>query len=164
MKHRLKIFIIYFPVILVGCQVAVNLLSFVSPKLYNELGFYLNTFFGTNVLFAVFLVLFTFLLRFCEVSRWAAIAELLFALNFLIVKQDNLYNIMFQIIVGIIAITLTFIYYIKKFPFCRLSLLTGFLGSVVASGCSCEKGLSRWENNIRAKLSKQHFSDARNRL
>lgn len=152
MKRKAKIFIVFFPVILVGFQVAVNLLSFALPEFYASAGFYLNTFFGTNVLFSFFLVLFTFLLRFCEVSRWAAIAEFLFAVNYMIVKQDNLYNIMFQIIVGSIAILLTFRQYTKKFPLCKLSLITGFLWSVIVK-LSCTKGLEKWNDDLNRKIA-----------
>ncbi len=156
MKKKIRIFITYFPVILVGLQVIVNLMSFVFPAAYNVAGFYLNTMFGTNVLFAVFLTMFTFSFPFCYVSRYAAIAELAFGVNYLIVKQDNMYNIMFQVIVGILAILLTFRHYIKKFPLCRLSLLITFFGSVIQKG-SCKKGLEKWEGDIKNIISNNHY-------
>lgn len=152
---RIKLFIIYFPVILVTFQVLVNLLSFIYPAAYMRAGFYLNTFFGTNVFFAVFLVALTFSFQFCSVSRAASIAELLFAVNYLIVQQDNLYNIFFQVIVGLVAIIITFWNYLKKFPLCRMSLLMGFLGSVI-SNFSCSKGLDEWERNVEHLLLKKH--------
>lgn len=162
MKRKVSIlFITYFPVILVACQVLVNLLWVVDTNLYYKWGFWLGLSFGANLLYAFFLVVFTFSIKFCEVSRWCAIAELLMAITYGIIQQDNVYNISIQIIIGIVAIALTFRLYIKKFPFCRLSLLTGFIGSVIASGCRCEKGLAKWEDNIRAKLINHH---ARNRL
>jgi hypothetical protein len=151
--RKVKLFVIYFPVALVALQVIVNLLSF-AINLGNA-GFYINTFIGTNVLFSLFLLAFTFMFRFCAVSRWAAVAEVLFGLNYLIVQQDNLYNIMFQIIVGTLAIVATFWHYVKKFPLCRLSLLFGFIGSVAAKG-SCKKGLDKWERDVKSIILKHH--------
>ena len=150
-----KLFIIYFPVILIVCQVLVNLLYFADQPLYLQLGFYLNTFFGTNVLFAILLVTYTQMWNFCAVSRWAAIAELFFAVNYMIVKQDNMYNIMFQVIVGTIAIGLTFRHYIKKFPLCRLGLFVRFIHDVTTKG-SCKKGIEKWERDNKSIILKNH--------
>lgn len=160
MKSKAKLFVVYFPVILVAGQVLVNLLYFLARPWYMEAGFYLNTFFGTNMLFAIFLVAYTFLFKFCAVSRWAAIAEVLFGINFMIVQQDNLYNILFQIIVGIIAILLTFRHYIKSFPLCRLSLLVGFVKSVILKG-SCRRGYEKWERDIKSMLIRKHRHEQR---
>lgn len=159
MKKRVKIFIVYFPVILVAGQVLVNLLSFVWMEGYLSAGFYLNTFFGTNVFFAVFLVAFTFMFKFCAVSRWAALAEFAFALNYLIVQSDNLYNILFQVIVGCMAIGLTFRHYLERFPLCRLSLLIHFIKSVVKHK-SCEKGIESYDRDIKSEIR----NHAKNRL
>ena len=161
MKRHLKLFIIYFPVVLVSCQVLMNLLSFVMPKAYYAAGFYLNTFFGTNVLFAIFLLCFTLMFRFCDVSRWSAIAEVLFAANYLIVKADNLYNILFQVIVGVIAILLTFRHYINKFPLCRMSLVWRFLTSVSTKGC--EKGLEHYDKHINSIILKTYGTTGRSK-
>lgn len=155
MRRKARIFLIYFPVILVAGQVLVNLLSFVAPSWYRATGFYLNTFFGTNVMFAVFLVIFTVLFNFCKVSRVAAIAECLFALNFMIVKQDNLYNILFQVIIGTLALIYTFWHYINKFPFCRVSLVLRFINSVIKKG-SCSKGLKHWDSRMEKLLLNRH--------
>ncbi len=139
-SRKAKLFIIYFPIILVIGQIGVNMLYFLSKPTYLELGFYLNTFFGTNVFFSIFLVAFTFCFKFCSVSKWASIAELLFAINFMVVKEDNLYNILFQIIVGLIAIIVTLIAYVKKFPKCNFSVGFKFFWKAVTNG-SCKRGL-----------------------
>lgn len=107
MEQTIKQYLAYFPIILVALQVAANSMFLLMPDLYYQSGFYLNLLLGTNGLFAIFLVLFTFRFRFCRLSRWAAVAECLFALNYAIVKEDSLYNILFQIIVGSIALLLT---------------------------------------------------------
>lgn len=153
MKRKIKLFVIYFPVILVACQVSVNILYFISPEWYFASGFYLNTFFGTNVLFAVFLVIFTMLFRFCAISRWSAFAELLFALYYLVIQKDDVYNIVFQISSGGFAIVITCIHYVKKFPFCRLSLLISFFSSIFSTG-SCADAMRDWDSKIEHKIDK----------
>lgn len=155
MGKRLKIFTVYFPVMLVAGQVIVNLMYFLFPDAYYASGFYLNTFFGTNVFFAIFLTVFTFKFHFCKVSRYAAVAELLFAVNYMVVQQDNLYNILFQVIVGLLALIATFFHYVNKFPMCRLSLLVRFYKKVIQK-CSCEDGLNEWEKDVRGHLLKRH--------
>lgn len=140
---------------LVAGQVLVNLMSFVSPQAYIASGFYLNLFFGTNVFFAIFLIVFTFKFNFCAVSRYAAVAELAFAVNYMVVQQDNLYNILFQVIVGILALAATFFHYIKKFPMCRLSLLVKFYQRVIQKR-SCEEGMNQWERDVKGHLLKRH--------
>lgn len=160
MKKKAKLFIIYFPVLLVAGQMATNCLYFISNTLYNQLGFYLNLTFGTNILFAIFLVVFTMRFKFCAVSRYAAIAQLLFAVNYLIVKQDNLYNILFQLTVGLLAIVLTFRHYINKFPLCRLSLFFSFMSSIISAKGHCQKGLERWEQTVSSTIEKK-FNEGR---
>lgn len=155
MKNKATIFLSYFPVILVLFQVMANLLFFISRNLYMDLAFYLSTFFGTNVLFALFLLVFTFKLKFCFVSRAAAIAEFLFAIIYLIRQVDDVYNVLMQVIVGSVALVWTFRMYIKKFPLCRLSLFITFLGSVFSSG-SCKKGLDKWEEGLKETVLKHH--------
>lgn len=155
MKRAAKIFVAYFPVLLVAGQVVVNWLSFVWPFGYMKAAFYLNTFFGVNVFIALMLVAMTQLLKFCSVSRWAALAELFFAVNYLIVQQDNLYNIMFQIIIGTIAIIATFFHYIKKFPGCNLSVGAEFIKSAFKSG-SCTKSLEEFDSNVKRVYEKHH--------
>jgi len=155
MRKRIKLFIIYFPVILVACQVLVNLMSIVWSDGYTRYGFVLNTLFGVNFLFAAFLLAFTYWFRFCSVSRYAAWAENMFALNYLIVQQDNLYNIMFQLIVGIGALILTFRYFIIRFPLCKIALLWRFIGSVFITG-SCSRGLEMWEQKTYHKIQTQY--------
>ena len=155
MKKYLKIFVIYFPVILITGQVIINLTSFSFPAFYLKAGFVLNTLFGVNFMFALFLLSFTYWFKFCSVSRYAAWAEVLFAVNYLIVQNDNLYNIMFQIIIGILAIILTFKFYIKKFPLCAIALITRFIGSVIRTQ-NCEKAVEMWERKTYSKIESKY--------
>ena len=144
MRKKIKLFIIYFPIILVSCQVLIDLLALINRPIYDKWGFYLSVFFGSNFLFSLFLLGFTYWFKFCAVSRAAAWAEILFTFNYLIVQQDNLYNILFQVIVGTAAIILTFRYFIEKFPLCSLALVWRFLRSVTKTK-SCSKGMELWE-------------------
>lgn len=152
--RKIKLFVVYFPVTLVMLQVLANGLYFIAPGVYYASGFYLNTFLGTNILFAIFLVTFTFMFRFCAVSRWAAVAELAFGLFYLIRQKDDVYNVGIQIIVGVIALIATFRHYVNKFPLCRMSLLVGFFGSVIKKG-NCNKGLEDWERKVKSIILKQ---------
>jgi hypothetical protein len=153
-KRKLRkyaiLFMAYFPIILVSTQVLLNLLSF-APKLYAASGFYLNTFFGTNVLFAVFLVIFTHMFAFCSVSRLCAYAELAFGVYYLVIQRDDLYNILFQITVGLVALFWTLRIYVKKFPFCDFSSLLRFLGNVWEEG-SCRKGLEKYDRQDHKRI------------
>lgn len=151
MRRNVKIFVIYFPVILVSCQVMANLLFFISPDNYNAWGVVLGTLFGTNAMFAVFLVAFTFMFRFCAISRWSACAELLFAAYYLIIQQDDIYNILFQITAGSLAILFTGVHYIRKYPLCNLSLLVSFIKSWLQTG-SKTKAYRIWDKKTEHKL------------
>lgn len=142
----LKNFVIYFPVILVSCQVAVNILYFIATDFYIRYGLVLNTLFGTNLLFALFLLAFT--IRMCRISKYAAVAQVLFAANYLIIQEDSLYNIMFQIIVGVLSLVATFKHVVKKYPLCKAALLWTFIVSVVEKNGDCYKGIELWEHKI----------------
>lgn len=148
MRKVSKIFIAYFPVMLVAGQVIVNWLYFVARDWYITAGFYLNTFFGTNVFFAVMLVVLTRFMNFCKVSKYAALAELAFAVNFMIVKEDNIYNIVFQIIVGSAALIATLCYYMYKHQQCNFSVGVSFLGNAVMDR-SCQKSLDKFDAKVK---------------
>jgi len=156
MRKYKKGFIVYFPVTLVAIQVMINLLSFIDKGLYLSTGFYLNMLFGTNVYFALFLIILTFSIKACSVSKWAAIAECAFAVNYMVIQQDNLYNILFQVIVGVLAIFATFYHFIRKFPLCRLSLLAKFYKKLIKSGCNWNKAFEAWQKDLDNKLEKQY--------
>jgi len=156
-----KKFLIYFPVVLVSLQVLVNLYALIDRESYNAVGFYLNTFIGTNILFSFFLLAFTFSFNFCRVSRFAAIAEVLFGLNYLIVQQDNLYNILFQIIVGTLFLIFTYLHFINKFPLCKVSLIHKLFASLLASlftNGSCAKGIDNYQKNIESTIKQAHYA------
>lgn len=157
MMKWLKKFLIYFPVILVSLQVVVNLYAIFDHASYVAWGFYLNTFLGTNVFFALFLIVFTFSFPFCSISRCAAVCELLFAVNYLIVQQDNLYNILFQITVGTVSLVLTYNHFRAKFPLCKVSMVHNFFGYVILTG-SCNKALAKCERDLETTVKEMYYA------
>lgn len=159
--RSIKKFIIYFPVILVTLQVLANLWALADWDSYASAGWYLNLALGTNVMFCMFLLAFTFAFNFCTISRAAAIAEMAFAVNYVIVQQDNLYNILFQVIVGVAALVVTYLTYIKKFPMCNLSLVHKFFAYLTITG-SCSRALDRWDNDVKSMAIKKHYNVVRN--
>ena len=154
---RIKAFLIYFPVTLVAVQVLINLVYFIDKDFYISNGFYLGTLFGTNAYVALYFLLFTFTFKFCSVSRLAAVAECLFALYYLVIQKDDVYNIVFQITVGILALIATSITFTKKYPLCKFSLFWRFVWNATAKG-SCAKGLEKWENDTKALIVEKHFN------
>lgn len=155
MKKWIKLFVIWFPVGLVFLQVLCNFLYFVAPGFYYSTGFYLNLFLGTNFLFAFFLLAFTFMFRFCAVSRWAAGAECIFAVIYLIIQQDNAYTVSIQIVVGILAIIATFWHYIKKFPLCNFSVGFHFITHAIRHS-NCRKSIDHFDSKIKRAVIKNH--------
>lgn len=143
---------------MVSGQVSANIISFVWPEGYQAGAFYLNHFFGCNMLFAIFLVAFTHWFKFCTISRYTAWAELLFGVVFLIIREDNIYNIMIQIIVGGLALSATAVHYVNKFPFCKLSLLVSFIGSMFSTG-SYEDAFRHWDDKIEGKINEKIFNE-----
>lgn len=158
MKKSSRIFVIYFPVILVGLQVLLNIMSFVFPRAYLDSAFYLDLTLGTNGLYALSLLALTFGFSFCIIGRACAIAECLFAIVYGIIKVDNIHNISIQIIIGTIALIVTFLQYKKKFPLCSFSVFTSFLWSIVRKS-SCSKGLERWDKKMDGLLLKKHHEN-----
>ena len=158
MRKKVKLFVVYFPVMMVSCQVVANSLYFIDKDMYYASGFYLNHFFGTNMMFSIFLVAMTLLFRFCAVSRFAALAELLFGLYFLIIQRDDIYNIVFQMTAGTVSLIFTAIWYVRRFPFCKLSLLVSFISSMFATG-SCEDAFRHWDDKTESKINKHLFNE-----
>lgn len=158
MRKGIKLFVVYFPVVLVALQVLGNALYFILPSIYYGTAFYLNLFLGTNFLFAFFLLAFTFMFRFCAVSRWAAGAECIFAILYLIIQSDTVYNILIQITVGLIALIATFWHYIKKFPHCNFSVGLSFLANSVKHS-SCRKSIDHFDSKVKRSILKNHHAE-----
>ena len=147
-----KIFIIYFPVILVVLQVIANVLWLAMPNTINRYADVINTFIGTNILFSVFLCFFTFVFRFSAISRVCAIVEVLFAGMYLITSNEQ-YNTWFQITVGVGAILYTHIYYVRKFPLCSFALTNKFFEYLFSSFNPKIAG-DRYKNYLKTEVRK----------
>lgn len=107
MKNIAKHIIINFAIYIVAGQFLCNLLYFINPQLYYDSGFYLGALFGINTGVALFLFVFTMYFRFCWISRICAIAEVIAAGVYLIIKEDGLYNIFIQTWIFGVALILT---------------------------------------------------------
>lgn len=153
-----KVILVYFIVALVFCQVLLNILALVDMPLYLKYSFYLNLGFGTNILVSVFFLLFTFHFRFCSISRAAAIAEFLFCAIYLIIKEDNIYNIWFQIILGTVALGWTYLKYVKKFPLCNLARMSRFFSYLILTG-NCSKALEKWEHRTTQLIKEKYHHE-----
>jgi len=164
MRMRGKLYMAYFPFVLVCIQFLINvalLLGLDNP----EILYYLNAMFGTNFFFAVFLVCYTNFFHFCRISKWASFAELALAIDVMVVKNETTYNLIFQTIIIICAIIATLLYYGDKFPSCMMSLYTMFLKKVIKNGFHCEKALEDFkESRYQIHKSNQLINGKRNKV
>ena len=159
MKRAANLFLAYFPLGLLALQVIADFVYLIDFDTYAGVYFYLGWAMGSSFLFSLFLVILTERLKFCEVSKWAARAQMGFSIVYLIIRQDNIYNISIQIVLGLVAIILTWHYYAHKFPLCRLGLLWIFISKVFKER-SCEKGIEQHDrmvkNLLRTKKPARH--------
>jgi len=147
MRMRGKIFMAYFPFVLVCCQFIINCLFLLGLDNQTFL-YYANALFGTNFFFAVFLVCYTQFFYFCRISKWASIAEFLLALDVLFVKNDSTYNLIFQSIILICAIIVTLLSYSDKFPSCLMSLHALFVKKIFKHRFDCVKSLEEFKEDV----------------
>lgn len=54
----------------------------------------------------------TYQFKFCAVSRWAALAQVIFCVAYLAIPNDEMYNLAIQVIIGIAALILTLITFV----------------------------------------------------
>lgn len=156
MKRITTLFIAYFPLALLTFQVIADIVYLISFKSYASAYFYLGWSMGSSFLYSLLLIAMTERLKFCEVSKWAARCQMAFSIVYLIIRQDNIYNISIQIILGLVAIILTIIHYKHKFPLCRLSLLLSFIKNVFKER-SCEKGVEAYDREVKNLILKQKY-------
>lgn len=146
LRMRAKLFLAYLPFILVCAQFIVNvsyLLGVDNPEYLRQTA----VLFGSNVLFSIFLVVYTHFFHFCRISRWSSIAELFLALDVWIIRDDNLYNIIFQTVILVCGIIATLLSYGEKFPNCMMSLYTMFIKKIVKNGFHFEKALEDFKDS-----------------
>ena len=140
MKRAGLLTIAYFPIALTSAQLIINIMLMFNYINLSYL-FYLNTFFGVNVFFAVFLVLYTRFFSFCIVSRAAAYSELILAIDVLFINSEHIYNLIFQSIILFIGVSTSLYYYIRKYPTCLISMQARFIRLAFKNGFHCEKTL-----------------------
>ncbi len=158
LKYFSKIFIKYFSIILLSLQVIADLIWVFSPVFYDNIKFYLDVITGTNFFVSLYFVVFIQLYKFCSISKYAAIAEVLFAIAYMVIQEDNIYNIVFQIIIGVLALLITFKKYVKKFPMCTISLVSKFFKNLMVSS-SCTEAIKRFELDVAKETDKKIFNE-----
>lgn len=157
-KRAAIVFLAYSPIVLLCLQVLADFWYLIDFEGYVNAYFYLGWGLGSSFLFSIILVTLTEVLRYCEVSRWAARAQLAFSLVYLFIREDNIYNICIQIVIGLVALLLTFRYYKHKFPLCRLSLLLNFLKNVLKER-SCEKGIEAHDRQVKNLILRKRYEN-----
>lgn len=156
MKKFWTILIAYFPLAFLTLQVIADMVYLFSFNTYASAYFYLGWSMGGSFLVSLLLIALTERLKFCGVSKWSARAQMGFSIVYFIIRQDNIYNISIQIVIGLVAIAMTAHYYKHKFPLCRLSLLLHFFKHIFREG-NCEKGIARYDQEIKTLLRKSNL-------
>ena len=147
LRMRAKLFLAYVPFVLVCCQFIVN----VSYMLGIDNAEYLRqttVFFGSNLLVSIFFVVYTHFFHFCRISRWSSIAELFLALDVWIIRDDNLYNLIFQSVLLICGIIATLLSYSDKFPSCLMSPHALFIKKIFKHRFDCVKSLEEFKEDV----------------
>lgn len=151
-----KLILAYFPIVLTLLQLSANILYFVNKEYYIQNSFYISNTIGGSLIFSLFLVLYTSCFKFCSVSKLTAYMQLIIAVSYLVIQNDNIYNIIFQTIIMILALIFTFYLYIKKNPNCAISLYLKarfytaklweqFLLSLSKHNFNCERALNDYQ-------------------
>jgi hypothetical protein len=115
MKERIKIAMIFSPIVLLSGQVLSNLLYMGLPDIYIKLYPILGTFFGFNMIAAILMTSMTYYFNFCKVSRAAAICQIIFGVFYMIFPDKEVYNLLIQVLVGIAALLVTFINFVMQY-------------------------------------------------
>jgi Na+(H+)/acetate symporter ActP len=142
LKKTSEFIITYAAAIIVVLQIIGNMLFFFDKEFYIKNGFILNWAVGTNAFFPVVLFCMSYRLKFCRAGIICAGAEVLMALYYVIVQKDDIYNIIVQITLGLLAIMLTMIIY-GRFKKGRVAR---FLYYAVTSN-NCEEAVRNFVKN-----------------
>lgn len=115
MKERVKIAMVFSPIVLLAGQVLSNLLYMCMPDMYIKLYPVLGTFFGFNMIAALLMTSITYYFNFCKVSRAAAISQIVFGIFYMVFPEKETYNLIIQVLVGIAALLVTFINFVMQY-------------------------------------------------
>jgi hypothetical protein len=88
-------------------QLFVNLLFVFQKEFYLKYSFYFANTTGTSLIYILLLNCVVFLLPYCKASRICAVAQIIMSILWLIIQEDNIYNITSQIIIGVLALLFT---------------------------------------------------------
>lgn len=95
----------YFCIGLICIQNAINTIALFCPSLYTEnVEFYCTQFFGCPLVLCLLMCVVCYEFK---LSSWAwacALAECVFFISFMVIKQDNIYNLSIQLITGIASV------------------------------------------------------------
>ena len=108
MKKVLTFIVAYSFVIITIMQLFVNVLYIVNKDFYYKNYFLFAQLVGFSFAYLIPMVSVAFLFKFCTPSRICAIAQFILAILWLIIQEDNLYNITAQLTISTIALTMTF--------------------------------------------------------
>lgn len=108
MKKIATFIVAYSFVIITALQLVVNLVFIFFKDFYLQNWFMLANLFGFSFLYLIPMVSVAFLFKFCAMSRICAIAQVILSLLWLIIQEDNVYNITAQVIIGGLSLALTF--------------------------------------------------------
>ena len=138
-----------------------NILSLISYEFYSNNFFWISCFFGSTLISSVQNIAMVHLFKFCEISKYASYAILIFLpvyiIDFLIFGTESIANILFQLIIGLVALFLTLLAYIKKYPNCTitnyirakqysLSIWNCFIRSLAKNNFQCETALEEYKH------------------
>ena len=107
MKKLLTILVAYSFVIITSVQLLANIIAIFFRSFYDNHWFIIANLVGFSIIYLIPMLAAVFLFKFCAPSRICAIAQLVLAILWLIIQEDNLYNIIAQITIGILALLFT---------------------------------------------------------
>jgi hypothetical protein len=106
-KIRIHI-IAYCFVYITLMQFICNLIFIFKKNYYISNSFYYNQLSGFSLFYVGALFCVAFQLNYCNVSRICAIAQVILYVIWNIIKEDNIYNITAQLIIGFLALFFTY--------------------------------------------------------
>ena len=89
-------------------QLLVNMLFIVAKDFYIKYSFYFSQTVGFSLILLIPLVAVAFLFKFCIPSRICAIAQIIMTILWIIIQEDNVYNITSQLIISSVALMFTY--------------------------------------------------------
>jgi hypothetical protein len=89
-------------------QLLANITSIFFKEFYYKNWFIIANLVGVSFIYLIPMVAVVFLLKYCYVSRICAIAQVILTILWLVIQEDNIYNITAQLIIGFLALFFTY--------------------------------------------------------